>query len=273
MNYIIRIAVLSMVLMLSGCAANKATEQVAASNQAAANQGDPRDPIEPVNRAIWDFNWQVLDKYLLRPVTVAYTTIMPDFARKGLLNAAENLEEPGIMVNNFLQGKGSAGLDSLSRFLFNSTFGLLGFIDVASSAGIERQEEGFDEVLGVWGVGNGPFLMLPAAGPNDARGVVGTTVDNMYYPMAVLNSNLSVASWAINILEARAGLMAVEAQIAASPDDYAFVKNVYFQNKAFEVNDGEVPTPATDEQQLDDFEDFESMLGELEENKEEKKGK
>ncbi|RPJ68827.1 VacJ family lipoprotein [Alteromonas sediminis] len=255
---------------LGGCAANTA-EQQAAATQNQASESDPRDPLEPVNRVIWDINWDILDKYLLRPASVAYTTVMPDFARTGLLNAAENLEEPGNMVNNFLQGKGEAGFTSLSRFLLNSTFGVFGLFDVATNVGLTVEDEDFDEVLGVWGIENGPFLMLPAAGPNDVRGVVGGVVDNTYYPMAILNSNFTLARWLITTLETRASLIAQEEQIKSSPDSYAFIKNAYFQNKLFQVTDGKIQEPAIDDAQLDDFEEFESMLDDIDTSKEEKK--
>ena len=262
MTYKYTLVCLVLLLSLGGCASNTANDQIAVRNldAQAQNAQDPYDPIEPVNRVIWDVNWNVLDKYLVRPVTVAYITVMPDFARKGLLNAADNLSEPGHMVNNFLQGKDEEGLESFARFVLNSTFGVFGLIDVASHAGLEKHDEGFDEVLGVWGAANGPFLMLPGAGPNDVRGVVGDVVDNTYYPLAILNTQLNAARWAITLLEARASLMDQEELLRESFDDYAFVKNAYFQNKLFQVTDGNVPEPEIEDEQLDDFEEFESLL-------------
>ena len=248
--------------MLSGCAARNVDEQIqqASENNEQFDTSDPRDPFEPINRVIWDLNWEFLDRYLVRPATVVYTTVMPQFARDGLLNAALNLEEPGNMVNNFMQGKTSEGVDSLSRFVINSTLGVFGLIDIAGRAGIQRADEDVDEVLGVWGIGNGPYLMLPGAGPNDVRGVTGEFIDNFYFPMTVINSNFNLARFGIRILEARAALIAQEELLLQSPDDYAFVKNAYFQNKEFEVKDGVMAEPTLDEQQLDDFEEFEAFL-------------
>lgn len=242
---------------LAGCASNSAQEQAdTASNQ----QSDPRDPLEPVNRAMWDFNWEVLDEYILRPVTVGYVTVMPQFARTGLLNAAENLQEPAYFFNNLLQGKVDESMDSLARFVLNSTVGLLGTIDVAEKVGINRQEEEFGEVLGVWGVGTGPYLMFPVLGPNDPRSFSGDIVDGMYYPMAVLNNNLAVARYVISALEGRAALIDQEQQLEQAVDDYAFVKNAYFENLEFKVTDGKSGDKAIEEEELENFEEFESML-------------
>lgn len=247
------LCLLAGVLILTGCASNNAQQQV-------ENNTDPRDPIEPFNRVMWDFNYDILDKYLLRPVTVGYTTIMPGFARTGLYNAALNLEEPVNTVNNLLQGKGEASAQSLARFLINTTVGLVGLFDIADKMGIPRVEEDFDEVLGVWGVGNGPYVMLPAAGPNDVRGLVGEAVDNAYFPMTYLNGNFTILRVVVELLESRAQLMAQEQQLDNSADPYAFVKSAYFQNKEFRVTDGKSGEQELDDDALEDFEAFEEFL-------------
>lgn len=247
------LGLLASVLIISGCASNSAQQQ-------AESNADPRDPIEPFNRVMWDFNYDVLDAYLLRPVTVGYTTVMPGFARTGLLNAALNLEEPVNMVNNLLQGKAEPSMRSFARFLINTTVGLVGTIDVAEKMGMPRVEEDFDEVLGVWGVGNGPYVMLPAAGPNDVRGLVGSAVDNAYFPMTYLNGNFTLLRVVVELLESRAQLMAQEQQLDNSADPYAFVKSAYFQNKEFKVTDGKSGEKEIDEEALDDFDAFEAFL-------------
>lgn len=259
MNRLIVILASSLLLSLGGCATQSSQQQMAAEQ----SNGDPRDPLEPVNRVLWDFNYEVLDEFLVRPVTVGYVTVMPKFARTGLLNAAQNLEEPVNFVNNLLQGKVGGSMDSMVRFLLNTTIGVFGVFDVAEKMGVPRQDEDFDEVLGVWGIGNGPYLMLPGAGPNDVRGVSGEYVDNAYFPMTYLNSNFTLLRWGVEILEARARLMEQEQQLENSADPYAFVKNAYFQNKAFQVSDGKIEQQEPEEEQLEDFEDFESMLDDL----------
>jgi len=256
--------------LLGGCASNSAQEQavqqpstsqeMGTAEQAAVDTSDPRDPLEPVNRVVWDFNWEVLDAYILRPVTVAYVTVMPQFARTGLFNAAQNLEEPANLTNNLLQGKVDDGLDSLARFLINSTVGLLGTIDVASKIGLDRKEEQFGETLGVWGIETGPFLMLPFLGPSDPRSFTGDYVDGFAFPMSLLDGGLNFARLGISILETRAQLLDQEAQIEQAVDDYAFLKNAYFERLEFRVTDGKSGDKAIEEEQLDDFADFEAML-------------
>ncbi len=249
------------VLLLGGCASQNAEQQAAAE---ANQQGDPRDPLEPVNRLMWDFNWEVLDTYLIRPITVGYVTVMPQFARTGLVNAANNIQEPANFFNNLFQGKVDKSMDSLTRFVVNSTVGVFGTIDVATRMGIEAEEEEFGEVLGVWGVETGPYLMLPALGPSDPRSFSGNVVDGMYYPMAVLNSNFAIARYVISALESRAALIEQEQQLEQAIDDYAFVKNAYFENLEFRVTDGKSGDKALDDEQLESFEEFESMLGDYE---------
>lgn len=244
---------------LGGCTANRAPEQA----QAQSNT-DERDPLESVNRTMWDFNWNVLDKYLLRPVTVGYVTVMPQFARTGLMNAADNLQEPANFMNNVFQGKVDDGMDSLARFMLNSTIGLFGTIDVASKIGVTEKREEFGETLGVWGVDTGPYLMLPGLGPNDPRSFSGQVVDGFVYPMAVIEGNFAVARYLVSVLEGRAALIDQEGQLEQSLDDYTFVKNAYFDRLEFLVTDGESANQTIEEDELDDFAEFESMFDDYE---------
>jgi len=247
---------------LGGCASNHSQEQTqgATANAAVVDTSDPRDPFEPVNREIWDFNWDVLDAYILRPITVTYVTVMPQPARTGLVNITDNLQEPANFLNNIFQGKVDDGLDSLARFLINTTVGLVGTFDVASKIGIERKREQFGETLAVWGLDTGPFLMLPFLGPSDPRSFTGDYVDGFAFPMSLLEGSVNLARIGFSLLEARAQLLDQEAQLEQSVDDYAFVKNAYFENLEFRVTDGKSGDKAIDDEQLDDFADFEAML-------------
>ena len=247
---------------LGGCASNHTQEQAegASANAAVVDTSDPRDPFEPVNREIWDFNWDVLDAYILRPITVTYVTVMPQPARTGLVNITDNLQEPANFLNNIFQGKVDDGLDSLARFLINTTVGLVGTFDVASKIGIERKREQFGETLAVWGLDTGPFLMLPFLGPSDPRSFTGDYVDGFAFPMSLLEGSVNFARIGFSLLEARAQLLDQETQLEQSVDDYAFVKNAYFENLEFRVTDGKSGDKAIDDEQLDDFADFEAML-------------
>jgi phospholipid-binding lipoprotein MlaA len=256
----VSVSALLLASLLGGCASQQVSQQVEQNNTSVQDAGDPRDPLEPVNRVMWDFNWEVLDAYVLRPITVGYVTVMPQFARTGLLNAAENLQEPANFMNNMFQGKVDDGMDSLARFVLNSTVGLFGTIDVASHIGIVEKEEEFGETMGVWGVNTGPYLMLPALGPNDPRSFTGSVVDGMVYPMAIIDGQFAIARYLVSLLEGRASLIDQEQQLEQSVDDYAFVKNAYFENLAFKVTDGKSGDKALEEEQLDDFAEFEAML-------------
>lgn len=214
--------------IISGCASNKQVQDRASNS----------DPLETVNRTIWDFNRDILDEYILKPVTVAYVDNTPEKFRAGLYNAARNLDEPSNFVNNLLQGKVGASATSFGRFTINSTLGLLGLVDVAADMGLERQSEDFGQTLGSWGVGTGPYLMLPALGPSDPRSFTGDVVDRLYWPMNDLNVYWNFFSTGVQVVEARASLMAQEQLIYDSLDSYAFVKDIYFQNLANQVADG-----------------------------------
>ena len=189
---------------LGGCASNHTQEQAqgTTTNAAVVDTSDPRDPFEPVNREIWDFNWDVLDAYILRPITVTYVTVMPQPARTGLVNITDNLQEPANFLNNIFQGKVDDGLDSLARFLINTTVGLVGTFDVASKIGIERKREQFGETLAVWGLDTGPFLMLPFLGPSDPRSFTGDYVDGFAFPMSLLEGSVNLARIGFSLLGA-----------------------------------------------------------------------
>jgi phospholipid-binding lipoprotein MlaA len=205
---------------------------------------------------MWDFNYEILDEYLLRPTAVAYADYMPQIARTGLLNMAENLEEPSNSLNNLLQWKLDGTFISLGRFLLNSTVGLLGLFDVASEIGLEPKEEEFGEVLGKWGLNTGPYLMIPARGPSDVRSTVGDFVDTSYSPLDGLNFYFSFLRVGIKALESRASVIQQEQQLTSSSDPYAFVKSAYFQNLEFKVKDGKVEKTEEEAALEDDIDAF-----------------
>lgn len=245
---------LSAILLLSllgGCTSSQSVDE-----QVQTNKAKHPDPLEKVNRSIWAFNWDFLDKYLLRPATIGYTKVMPMPVRKGLYNAILNLEEPANVINNALQGKGKEAGVSVGRFIINSTVGLLGTIDVAGKTGLPRESEDFGEVLGSYGVETGPYVMLPALGPSDARSFTGDIIDNLYVPIQNGGFVLGAVRGFISAVEARAALIEQEQLIKDSIDSYVFVKDVYFQNLEFKVKDGNVEPEAVDEAFEDDLDDF-----------------
>jgi phospholipid-binding lipoprotein MlaA len=223
-----------------------------------AQTSDPRDPLESVNRVMWDFNYDILDRFIVKPATKGYLAITPKPVRTGLINAVDNLEEPANMLNNAMQGKIDGMMTSLARFLVNSTVGVLGVFDVASAMDLTVKEEDFGQTLGSYGLQTGPYLMLPARGPTDIRSTTGDVVDGLIFPMNVLNSNVTILSFVIKGLDARASLMEREAALDNALDPYGFVKNAYFQKLEFEVNDGVIDEDSL----LDEFDDIESLLDE-----------
>ncbi len=237
------LAIAAVALLASGCASTPEKDAWA----------DSRDPFETVNRDLWDFN-QELDDAVLRPAAKAYSHV-PKPLRWGLSNMVENLDDFSSVINNLLQGKVADANVSLWRFTFNSTLGIGGFFDVATEMGLSSREEGFGEVLASYGVGDGPYLMLPAMGPTVPVDRGGDIVDGMYFPLDNLNGPLSVARWVIKGLEARIQLMELEPMLEDSLDPYSFVKESYFQRWQDKVYDGNPPQPEPEEELGDDFYD------------------
>lgn len=214
---------------------------------------DPRDPIETLNRDIWDFN-QELDEAILWPAAQAYGKI-PEPGRRGLRNVVDNLGEPSYLVNNVLQGKFVDAGSSFWRFTINSTVGLLGIFDVASEIGIEPKPESFGETLASWGVADGPYVMLPGLGPTVVIDRSGDIVDGTYFPIDNLDGGISFARLVVKALDTRLRLQEQQALMQNSLDSYSFVREAYFQNWRNKVYDGNPPAlPQTEEDELD--EDF-----------------
>ena len=234
-----------LLLLLSGCASKPE------SGQAAVN--DPRDPIESLNRKTWTLNYEYLDPYLLRPATVGYMTVTPDPGRQGLSNIVQNLDEPASFLNGVLQGKPRSSAISAGRFLVNSTVGVLGFFDVASHFDLQRQNEDFGQTLGVWGIGHGPYVMVPGMGPTTVRDATGRVVDNLYFPMQLLNTPLTIGKFVIGALSGREQLMAQEKLLNDSLDPYAFVRDAYFQRQDYQQYDGNPPQAEVDDEALEAF--------------------
>jgi len=207
------------------------------------------DPIEPINRWIWDFNYYVLDAHVYKPVTETFVEWVPKVGREALYNAALNLNEPVNFVNNLLQLEFKGATDSLFRFGFNSTFGLLGLFDVANLGGVERRSETFGNVLGTWSVPHGPYLMVPALGPRSTRNLVGNVVDSLYFPGSYFTVWQSGVVWGINGINVRESFLGQEILIDQSLDSYTFVKQAYIQNELFKTQDGAVKSPSDTETQ------------------------
>ena len=226
------------------------------------------DPIEPINRVIWDFNYLFLDAYIYKPVTETYVDWVPSDVRKAVNNFTLNFDEPSTMVNNLIQLEfGNAG-NALFRFSINSTIGLLGFFDVAEMSGVPRRRETFSNVLGHWYVPHGAYLMLPVIGPRSVRKLVGGIVDGLYFPMSYLSFGQSSALWALDGIDKRASVLGQEKLLEQSLDPYIFAKEAYIQYEAFKFyqnsEDINLLLEEKEQQQSSDEEqDLEAFLDEI----------
>ena len=199
-----------------------------------------------------------LDKAVLRPVAKGYKKVVPSPLRKGVTNFFSNLTTPRSALNNFLQGKPKQGFNEIGRFLFNSTLGLGGLIDIASAGGMERYDENFAQTLSVWGVPDGPYIVMPLWGPNMASDLFALPVD-YYSDIWTYYDNSSVRSkvWGLRLIDLRHRLLSVDSMLDESTDPYITVRESYMQNRDFRIYDGDPPEEDIYEDELFDefFED------------------
>jgi len=210
---------------------------LSATNNVTADEKD--DPLEPINRVIFEFN-EVIDDNILEPVAKGYKYVTPDPVEKGVSNFFSNLGEINTIANDLLQLKfQQAARDSL-RFFVNSTIGVLGIFDVATPLGLSKNKEDFGQTLGFWGVPNGPYLVLPFLGPSTFRDAPGTLVDYELSPIEQLHHEERQALRLINIVETRAKLLrATKILDTAAKDKYIFIRESYLQKRESLVRDGE----------------------------------
>ncbi|MDE0723572.1 MAG: VacJ family lipoprotein [Alphaproteobacteria bacterium] len=197
-----------------------------------------KDPLESINRPIFAFN-HMLDTAIITPITKGYKFITPDFAERGINNFFHNLYTPTVIVNQVLQGKPKEALQSTSRFAFNSTIGIGGLFDVATAGNIPKYNEDFGQTLGHWGVGQGPYIVIPVFGPSTLRDGAGRLADRMTHPISYVQDNddhhrLFIGS----IINARAQVMGMETFVTG--EKYEFMRDAYLQRREYLVNDAMV---------------------------------
>lgn len=208
-----------------------------------ASSGDPRDPLEPMNRVVHGFN-EELDRILLKPVAQGYQTVVPGFARTSVRNFFANLNDVTVLANDILQLKLEQGSRDFMRLAINSSLGLFGLLDVASEMGLHKQNEDFGQTLGRWGVGPGPYLVLPLLGPSSVRDGIGYYVDAEYTDLVRRHDDVSArnAATALRVVSRRADLLeAVRAIEAAAMDPYEFTREWYLERRRALVYDGNPP--------------------------------
>ncbi|MEW5771363.1 MAG: VacJ family lipoprotein [Pseudomonadota bacterium] len=215
----------------------------AASLAGCAANGDPRDPLEPMNRGIHSFN-EAVDKAVIKPVAQGYDAVLPGFAKTGVRNFFSNLNDVTVLANDVLQLKLEQGASDFLRLTFNTTFGLFGLLDVASEMQLRKHDEDFGQTLGRWGIGTGPYLVLPFIGPSDIRDTVGYAVDTEYTDMVRLHDDVAARNQAmvLRVVSRRADLLeAKEAVDTAALDNYEFTRDFFLERRRGLVHDGKPP--------------------------------
>ncbi len=228
-------------LLLAGCAT------VPADPAARAEYERLNDPLEPTNRAIFGFN-EFLDKVLIRPLAEVYHFILPNFVEERITVFVRNLGEPLTFVNDVLQGEVDRANVTFGRFVTNTMLGIAGIFDVATDLDMPRHTEDFGQTFGVWGIGEGPYLVLPILGPSTVRDGFGTAADTFADPVTIgiidqaNTSGLALGRFALVGLDARArNLDMVDQLRRESLDYYATLRSAYRQNRRSEVLNGAAP--------------------------------
>lgn len=211
-----------------------------------------KDPFESFNRSVYEFN-DGFDRYLLKPVAEGYEAAVPAPVSNSISHVFSNLDDLLVILNDVLQLKFEQTLSDMGRFTFNSTFGLLGLFDVATPMALPKHNEDFGQTLGRWGVGNGPYLVLPFLGPSTLRDGSGLVADWQVDPIGRIED--TPARWAtigLKAVDTRAGLLRASRILdTAALDPYVFLRDAYLQRRNNLVYDGNPPA-----NELDDFDPF-----------------
>ncbi len=197
---------------------------------------DPRDRFERFNRSIYAFN-VAFDHAILRPVAHGYVRVTPAPVRHSVSNFLSNLAYPRTVINDFLQGKVNDGANDTARLVVNTLFGIGGLFDPASHMNLDRHSEDFGQTLGHWGVGSGPYLMLPFLGPSSVRDTAGLIPDEFTNPTWYVKSPyVSWSIFVIDVVDIRVGLFPTDKPIEEAYDPYAFVRNAWLQHRDYEIH-------------------------------------
>jgi len=200
---------------------------------------DDVDPLEEINRPIFEFN-QTLDQNLIEPIAISYRDETPESVKEGISNFFSNLGDVSTLANQILQLKVEDGFVTLSRFIINTTIGLAGIFDPASELGLTKKDEDFGQTLGVWGIPEGPYFVIPILGPSTLRDTAGLYVD-MTSDVNLINNldtNREIAASLIKAVDERVELLPATDLINRSFDPYTTMRSSYLQKRRNDVNDG-----------------------------------
>ena len=229
MSKIRQYVLLCMAAMLVGCASIPA-----------GVEPSPHDPWESFNRSVFEFN-EGLDAYLLKPVVAGYRFVLPEFVREGIYNFFSNYGDIYNVAYNLLQGKPGYAFSDLMRVVVNTTMGLGGFIDLATPGGLEKHKEDWGQILGVWGVPAGPYVVLPFFGPSNLRDTFGTVADleSDYLFRLLPNVALRNSITGLRVVNARNTYYeAGDLLDGAAIDKYSFMRDAYIQRREYQINEG-----------------------------------
>lgn len=204
-------------------------------------QNDVNDPYERINRKVYGFN-EFMDRTLLIPVTKFYRKAIPQWGRTGIANFLRNLSTPVTLVNNVFQGDGNQAFISFWRFTLNTTFGIGGLSDFAGDWGLRDRVEDFGQTAGTYGVGSGPYLILPFYGPSTVRDGAGRVVDLFLDPFNyMLPDELTIARFALDGIETRSQTLSLTDEVKrTSLDPYATIRSLYLQSRVDQIHNGTV---------------------------------
>ena len=206
------------------------------------------DPLKNVNERTHNLN-QTLDLQFASPIARFYKRVTPDFIETSITNFTRNIEDLSIAINNILQGKLNDGISDITRFTLNSTLGIGGLIDVASGLGLDKNDEDVGQTLAVWGVSDGPYLVLPGLGPSTMRDTLAMIPDAFLTPLWLIDHDRTAYSLtAIDLVDTRARYLGLESVVIG--DEYLFFRDAYLQSREFEILDGQV------DDDFDEFDDF-----------------
>lgn len=210
------------------------------------------DPIEPVNRVIFRFN-DAVDRAVLEPTAKAYRYVAPEPVRRSVRNFLGNLRSPVIFANDLLQGERERAGMTLGRFMINSTFGVFGLFDFATQFGYVAHEEDFGQTLGRWGLGGGPYVVLPLLGPSNLRDAGGRVGDYFFDPLnsCCIGNEEALARFGTGALSDRESVIEVVEDLRRNTlDPYVTVRSAYAQRRAAQIRNGAAPV---DDQAYDDI--------------------
>jgi len=223
----------ALALLLGGCAS-------------VTTPPSPQDPYERYNRAVYRFN-DAVDRAILKPVATGYQKVMPQPVDDSVTNFFSNLDDVVVTLNDLLQGKPKQAASDLSRLVWNSTVGIAGLFDVASHFGLAKHNEDFGQTLGKWGLGPGPYLVLPFLGPSTLRDTAALPVDWVSDPIYYYYPEDKNGYWKIKTLyyvDKRADLLRASRLVEqAALDEYVFIREAYLQRRQSQVYDGNTPMP------------------------------